>query len=220
MSGAAHLAPMFDNACAFMASWAASAPGGFDCDAGNHSVESTADPPKTRRGKPGIPSTSNPFSIVHEQRLCWSDTMRRLTLLVVLVSSLFAGCRGQTASTPRPKGVIRSAGHYDLGADVGTLEIEVNREGIVVYRLIQPNGATALESTNRASAYQRWFLWWDEQARQLWYYSSDIGTFVSIPDDAGNFREISINSANDNVPEIPAPVLDAMPRSARKALNL
>lgn len=78
---------------------------------------------------------------------------------------------------------ITEFGEYSFasGVKIGV----VDNRGIVKYTLVDDKGNKLIESTDRASIFQKWMLVWD--GSRLWFSSSDIGSIVWIKGDNGKY---------------------------------
>lgn len=72
--------------------------------------------------------------------------------------------------------VIYKAGEYVV--DGQKLIVSFTKDKLVDYRLLDASGVEILRSSERASALQRWELYWESVPARLWFNSSDVGCFV------------------------------------------
>ena len=110
-----------------------------------------------------------------------------------------------------------SLGDYRLNATELTLKISKDSEGLI--KLCVTNQEDLVSELNtRASIYQRWFVFWDEQKMSLWFYSGDIGCSVfSIDETKGIARDPG--SIHDKIADIPEPFRMELPKNMSDALE-
>ncbi|MGV3773950.1 MAG: hypothetical protein ACO1QB_13700 [Verrucomicrobiales bacterium] len=133
-----------------------------------------------------------------------------LALIIVLLS----GCGAKAPQHNKwAGGLIIKEGVYNTRHSE-TIHVKANNAGIVQFKIADSAGNIVGETAKRASAYQRWFLFWDEQKR-LWFWSSDVGGSLLMPDRDGRFKEVSINEDTFWIKEMPRPFFEQLPGSMK-----
>lgn len=92
------------------------------------------------------------------------------------------------------------------------LSILVGADRIVVFRLYNKSGSEELHSIERASANQRWSIYWEAAMSRLWFSSSDVGTSVWMKDHAGKYVQAWVADQKDVLKgEMPQLFFDTLP---------
>lgn len=119
--------------------------------------------------------------------------LNKLTYLSVIVLTIFS-CANKNADWTG-NGKIDTTGQFKTNSKfVITVE---NINNIVSFSIRNPNNQIVFESTNEISNIHKWFLYWDDNNKALWVYSSDIGSSVCFIKDQ-IFQETTITYENQN----------------------
>ncbi len=105
-------------------------------------------------------------------------TMRTLCIFLLAVSACSCSKRSLQNEILWNHEPITECGRYRV-AEAGMDIIAVEQpKGILSYCARTFDGTLLLQSVERASIYQKWYLYWDAQTASLWFWSSDIGLSV------------------------------------------
>jgi hypothetical protein len=74
-------------------------------------------------------------------------------------------------------GKIDKEGTYFIKNKRITIQVFVDKEGLVQYTVENQQG-NLIQSKGHFSAYQKWWLFWDNKTDNLWVESSDIGSVL------------------------------------------
>lgn len=135
-------------------------------------------------------------------------------VLVLLPLMLICGC-GKNGKVPLTKNqIIRKPGLYSI--DKQGIQITVWAEDLIVRYRVTKDGKAIVESVDRPSTTQRWFVCWDENG-WLWFDSSDIGGTVWRPEAAtGRYSSTPLTSDRALIRSMPSEVFDALPTTLQE----
>ena len=125
------------------------------------------------------------------------------------------GCGQRGASVEPAIGVITQPGTFHLSALDANLIVSIEGDGLVSYKVAEKGGKILFHS-QKASAYQRWGLYWEDATSRLWFSSSDIGTSVWRRDEAGNYKQLDVVDHLELIKEMPAKLFDHLPKSLQR----
>jgi hypothetical protein len=146
------------------------------------------------------------------------DTTLRLFVAALLVTTgLLVSCQKAEREIIPEGSLIERPGIYRvLGEDI---RIRARVENGIVHYTVAKGEVPIIESTERASDAQRWFLCWDKQQR-LWFHSSDIGGLMWTTNSNSRGRYFPTSIADSNVVRsMPRVVFDGLPSSIRAKLK-
>ena len=119
-------------------------------------------------------------------------------LTLIINDSWLRPSRDRAASSPIPatasETLITRPGAYRFDALGLILTVRVDQTGIIRYTLRNTEGKDIATSSERASANSRWALMVGS-SRRIWFYSSDVGFFVSDGAGDGAARPVTSDPA-------------------------
>jgi hypothetical protein len=112
-------------------------------------------------------------------------------------------------------GFVRNYGVYKIKQDGYVINVDKDPDGILIYQVYDSSGNLIIESNEKASVYQRWFLFWDKDDN-LWVHSSDVGCSVWRKKDLGLYVNDQCTPDSAAVyKSMPDEVFERMPESVR-----
>jgi hypothetical protein len=91
----------------------------------------------------------------------------------------------------------------------------VDKEHLIRYSITDAAGKTLLVTCERASAYDKWLLFFDEKG-WLWFESSDIGCSVAKKREDGGYQEHPVVDEADLIGGMPDEFFKRLPDSTQK----
>jgi len=141
---------------------------------------------------------------------------RVLPILAVSAMSLlfFFGC-GKSDSKMKSNwkgGLLTEVGSYQRSSTGVLVNVWIDQEHLVRYSISAPGGRQLIRSSERASAYSKWIIYFDDNG-WLWFDSSDIGSSVAKKSPDGTYQEVQISDQPDLIRMMPQEFFDRLPRS-------
>jgi len=112
-------------------------------------------------------------------------------------------------------GLITKQGNYTLASSKQTVAVWVDKEHLVRYSITDAAGKTLFITSERASAYDKWLLFFDAKG-WLWFESSDVGCSVAKKREDGSYQELPIVDEADLIREMPDEFFKRLPESTQK----
>ncbi len=143
-------------------------------------------------------------------------TVSNVLLAVFLVSNLFliGGCGKSEKIMNGKNEIIRKPGTYRI--EKQDIQITVWIEDLIVHYRVTKEEKTIIESIDKPSTTQRWFLCWDDKG-WLWFDSSDIGGTLWRPDTAtGRYTSIPLTADRELLKSMPNKVFSALPTTLQE----
>lgn len=140
-----------------------------------------------------------------------------LLSVLVLSSFLVSSCRksGSGMIENWSGGLITKPGTYKLAGAGNTITVWIDKEHLVRYSIADAADKVVIASTERASTYSKWVVYFDSNG-WLWFESSDIGTSVSKKNEDRTYQEISIIDQADLIRAMPEEFFKRLPKSTQK----
>jgi hypothetical protein len=139
--------------------------------------------------------------------------------LIFCFGLLLTGCEKPVEESNWGGGLIRKVGTYKLSSSQQTITVYVDKEHIVRYSILDRDGKTLIASTERPSAYQGWYAFFDKQG-WLWFHSSDIGESVAQKEEDGSYKELPIVDDAALIRAMPEEFFNRLPESIRKKWSI
>jgi hypothetical protein len=138
-----------------------------------------------------------------------------IKLLLGCVVIVMAGC------SPVASAVLTREGEYASPSGVYTFKISIDSNHVVLFNIYDRASSALLVSGKTGAAYQRWFFFWESDAK-LWVQSSDVGLFAVWEETSkGVFKEHAISADNDPLlKSVPPPVANALSNTMRQRFKL
>ncbi len=139
--------------------------------------------------------------------------MKGIKCAAILILMSLAGCRySEKTDLHWKKVAVEEFGSYITPDKKISLEV-YEEDDLLQYRLI--NGADTVSSNERASVFQRWSLYLDENDN-LWVSSSDIGMWVWIK--GSKYQRYDLDEQPSGI-AIPEEFIKLLPDSHKKYLK-
>jgi len=113
--------------------------------------------------------------------------------------------------------IIDKLGSYRIERLEYIVHITKNDDAIIHYSVTDEFGTKIIESTEKASIFHRWCIFWDKQDK-LWFWSSDIGGFFWEKDSFGKYKQHEIYS-DGHFKQMPLEVFRFLPSSLIRKLK-
>lgn len=153
-------------------------------------------------------------------------TWAKMSAVHVLAGLLvLAGCKDQdqqarplmTTFVQKP-GVVSVPGSFPSQSGKYLLKVSINSKNCVEYSVSSVPGGEVVLSNDKASAFSRWFLLWDE-ADRLWVCSGDIGDCVWVVDSQEKPEHrwlCSVTKADPLLPKMPKAFYDNLGETTQR----